>query len=67
MERDREGRRRNMGLTLEMLGDILVNVVAEVLHRASRSTKNDRGRVVGKLSLRLRVDSDEVEFLPHKL
>lgn len=56
-----------MGLTLEMLGDILVNVVAEVLHRASRSTKNDRGRVVGKLSLRLRVDSDEVEFLPHKL
>ena len=50
---------------LELLGDVFVNGITEVLHCALASPQHHRRAVVRSLSSRLRVDSDQVELLPH--
>ena len=51
---------QNNNLLLEFLHNALVQVVAEILHRATAILENNRSSVVWQLPLRLCVAADQV-------
>lgn len=57
--------KKTVRTSLELLRDILVNGITKVLDSALASAQHDRRAVVGSLSTGFRIDSYQIELLPH--